>query len=203
MEVTAFGGNSVRLTTKSIAVAVDPSPNVSSKLSNDVVLLTQSHDSASAGEAMVIDGPGEYEVKGAMITGLPARLHVDEQKDGQRGTVYGLTADGIKVAVVGNIHPDLTDSQVELLGQPHLLIIPVGGHGLTLDGQAAAKIVSQLEPKYVVPVHFDDGVTKYDVPQDKVEVFLKEVGASPEPQSKLKLTLKDLPVETITALLKA
>jgi L-ascorbate metabolism protein UlaG (beta-lactamase superfamily) len=91
---------------------------------------------------------------------------------------------------------------VEALGQIDILVVPVGNHGLTLDAQAAAAFVSQLEPKYVIPTHFDDGKTKYEVPQDKVDAFLKEIGSNPEPQSKLKILAKDLPLETTAVVLQ-
>jgi L-ascorbate metabolism protein UlaG (beta-lactamase superfamily) len=148
---------------------------------------------------MVFDGPGEYEVKGASIVGVPARLHIDES--GHRGTAYGLVVDGVNVVVTGNIAGKLDEDQVEKLGQVDVLIVPVGGSGLTLDAEGAAAVVTQLEPSYVVPIHFDDGVTKYPVPQAKVELFLKEMGANPEPQSKLRVNPKEAPPETQVVLL--
>jgi len=148
---------------------------------------------------MVIDGPGEYEVKGAMITGVPARLHIDES--GHRGSVYSMVVDGVNVVVVGNIAGKLDEDQVEKLGQVDVLVVPVGGNGLTLDAEGAAAVVAQLEPSYVVPVHYDDGVTKYPVPQASVELFLKEMGVSPEPETKLRISQKEAPAETQVVLL--
>jgi hypothetical protein len=57
-------------------------------------------------------------------------------------------------------------------------------------------VVAQLEPGYVVPVHYDDGVSKYPVQQAGVEKFLKEMGVSPEPESKLRVNPKEAPAET-------
>ena len=56
--------------------------------------------------------------------------------------------------------------------------------------------MSLLEPAYVVPVHYDDGKTKYAMPQDPASVFFKEIGANPEATTKLKVSSKDLPEET-------
>jgi L-ascorbate metabolism protein UlaG (beta-lactamase superfamily) len=100
------------------------------------------------------------------------------------------------VVVAGNISGKLDADQVENLGQVDVLVVPVGGHGLTLDAEGAAAVVTQLEPSYVVPVHFDDGVTKYPMPQDKPEVFFKEMGVNPEPESKLRINQKEAPAET-------
>ncbi len=73
------------------------------------------------------------------------------------------------------------------------MVIPVGGKGLTLDSNAAAKLISQFEPQYVIPVHYDDGATKYPMPQDKLDTFLQEVGAeATTPVAKLKVNPKTL-----------
>ena len=47
-----------------------------------------------------------------------------------------------------------------------------------------------------MPVHYDDGVSKYPMPQDGVELFLKEMGVNPEPESKLRVNSKEAPTET-------
>jgi L-ascorbate metabolism protein UlaG (beta-lactamase superfamily) len=151
---------------------------------------------------MVIDGPGEYEVKGTMITGVPTRLHTDDPEARNTATMYSVAIDGVKVGLLGNIEPNLTDAQIESLGQVDILVLPVGGHGLTLDATAAAKIISQLEPKYVVPTHYDDGKTHYEMPQAQLEVFLKEMGATPEPVAKLRVTARDMPLETAVVVLE-
>ncbi len=199
MEISFLGENSIRITGKDLAIICDPvstkSGLATSKTTNEVTLLSVATESNSGEKTgMVIDGPGEYEVKGAAITGVPAQLHIDE--NGHRSTIYAISVDGIQVAYLGNIAPELSNLQVEALGEVDVLVLPVGGHGFTLDATAAAKIISQLEPKYVIPTHFDDGKTKFEVPQDKLEVLHKEIGASPEPQAKLRLTTKDLPLET-------
>lgn len=205
MEISFLGANCVRITGKNIAVLVDPHKGMPElKQKNEATLLTQIVDAPSVASAgMVIDGPGEYEIAGTMVTGVAAQLHIDDPASkAKNGTIYSLDVDDITIAVLGNIAPELSDDQVEAMGQVDVLTIPVGGHGLTLDATSAAKIISQLEPKYVIPTHYDDGKSKYEVPQDKLEVFLKEIGSSPEPVAKLKVTGKDLPLETTVVVLE-
>lgn len=206
MEVTYFGMNCVRLTGKDISVLCDPAPKNSGlselKLANDVTLLSQSGLGEAQKPGMILDGPGEYEVKGTMITGIPAKLHIDHEKEADNSTIYSISIDGVRVAFLGNIAPELKDKQLEALGEIDVLVIPVGGHGLTLDATAAAQIISHLEPKYVIPTHYDDGKSKYEVPQDKLDVFMKEVGSSSEAQPKLRVLQKDLPLETTVAVLQ-
>jgi L-ascorbate metabolism protein UlaG (beta-lactamase superfamily) len=202
LDITYLGAGSVKLSGKNINVVCDPyGPDAGlGKITSKADVVTLSGpDLGSMPEGMVLDGPGEYEVKGATITGVPARLHIDET--GNRGTVYSILVDGINVVVTGNIIGKLDDDEVEALGQVDVLIVPVGGHGLTLDAEGAAAVVTQLEPTFVVPVHYDDGATKYPVPQDGVDKFLGEMGASPEPESKLRISQKEAPAETQVVLL--
>jgi L-ascorbate metabolism protein UlaG (beta-lactamase superfamily) len=193
MDITYLGAGSVRMAGRSLNVVCDPTGQSKA----DVVTISGPSESEAdwtvpAG-AMQIDVPGEYEVKGAMITGVPARLHIDEA--GHRGTVYSIVIDGVNVVVTGNISGKLDEDQIENLGQVDVLIVPVGGGGLTLDAEGAAAVIGQLEPGYVIPVHYDDGVTKYPVPQAGVDKFLKEMGVSPEPESKLRVNSKETPEE--------
>jgi L-ascorbate metabolism protein UlaG (beta-lactamase superfamily) len=194
MDITYLGAGSVKLAGKSLNVVSDPIGAVKA----DVVTLSSPAETEAGWPvvpgAMVIDVPGEYEVKGAMIFGVPAQLHIDET--GHRGTVFSVVIDGVNVVIAGNISGKLDEDQIENLGQVDVLVVPVGGNGLTLDAEGAAAVVAQLEPGYVVPVHYDDGVSKYPVPQAGVDKFLKEMGVNPEPESKLKVNPKEAPAET-------
>jgi L-ascorbate metabolism protein UlaG (beta-lactamase superfamily) len=205
VEITFFGMNCVRLTGKDLALLCDPFPSSAGlpdiKLTNDATLLSVQGGVVPAKPGMIIDGPGEYEIKGASITGVPANLHIDESGVPPAAAMYSILIDGIRVVYLGNVAAGLSNEQAESLGQPDVLVLPVGNHGLTLDATAAAGLISQLEPKYVVPTHFDDAATKYEVAQDPLEIFLKEIGANPEPQPKLRVTTKDLPLETTVVVL--
>ena len=70
----------------------------------------------------------------------------------------------------------ISDEQYERIGVVDILIIPVGGNGYTLDAKDAAVIVKNIEPKVVIPVSYSDSGLKYEVPQDDVELFVKELG---------------------------
>lgn len=197
MDITSLGNGLVKLSSRHLQMVVGS--KFPEKLAGiDVIALTQPGETSS--DVMVLDSPGEYEVGGVLVQGVAAKLHIDE--DGQRGTIYVVQADDVNLAILANIAPSLTNQQLEAMGQVDVLVIPVGGHGLTLDAPAAAAIVAQVEPKVVIPVHYDDGVSTYEMPQDKLEVFLKELGVTPQETTKYKLTTKDLPEETIVVVLK-
>lgn len=203
MDISYLGSGSVRISGKNIELVTDPLSNF--KFKADVVTHSAPATSAEAPYAVaegavVLDDPGEYEVKGATIIGVPARLHIDEA--GHRGTAFSILVDGVNVVVLGNISGKLDEAQIEPLGQIDVLVVPVGGGGLTLDAEGAAEVVAQLEPSWVVPVHFDDGITQYPVPQAGVEAFLKEMGTTVlEPVSKFKVAGKDPSAETQVVLL--
>lgn len=202
MEITYLGAGCVRLSGKRLSVICNPFDDsyglgsISAKA--DVVTTTTVDGFSKLGDLMVFNTPGEYEIKGSMIAGVPARLHTDEK--GHNATVFSIIIDGINVVVTGNISGKLDQTQLETLGKVDVLVVPVGNHGLTMDAQGASEVVTQLEPSYVVPVHFADSKTKYPVDQDSVELFLKELGAAPEAVSKFKV-VGELPTETQVVLL--
>lgn len=202
MDITYLGAGGVKISGKHIGILCDPPAGAASaKPPADVALFSAPETRTDTTAGMVVDGPGEYEIKGALIVGVPAQLHVDA--DGARGTVYALDIDGVRVAFFGNVAPGLSNEQVEALGQVDVLIVPVGGHGLTLDAEAAVQMVATLEPKYVIPTHYDNGKTKYPVPQDEVGKFTAEMGASPEPVAKFRPNPKEMPLETTVVVLQA
>ncbi len=204
MDITYYGAGTVKLTGKTLTLLIDPfTPDAKlGKLPQriNVVVKTSDEQTGEVQDVPTFKTPGEFEVGGVMIAGIAARLHTDD--DGHRGTIFSIKSDGVNVVALGNIADELSQGQVEPLGKIDVLIIPVGGNGLTLDGAAAAKLVAQLEPAYVIPVHFGDGTTHYPVPQDGVDGFLKEVGSQSEEIPKLKVNARELPTETEVVLLK-
>lgn len=202
MELTYYGATCLQLSTKQMTAVIDPLETKKTgtklpKIKADVVLRSQLKADSTLDTPLVIHTPGEYEIKGVSIQGIPARLHIDKPKDPAAGVMYRFEHHDISVLVAGNIAADLSDQQLEQIGEIKVLVVPVGGHGLTLDAQAAAGLVNRLEPNVIVPIHYDDGVTKYEMPQDKVDVFLQEVGVSnQETKAKLKITARTLPEDT-------
>jgi L-ascorbate metabolism protein UlaG (beta-lactamase superfamily) len=93
----------------------------------------------------------------------------------------------VRVAVLGNIDPKLSEDQLEGIGVIDILILPVGGGGYTLDATSAASLVRQIDPKVVIPVHYADDALKYEVPQDTLETFVKELGAPVETAARYKV----------------
>lgn len=173
-------------------------------LEAQVVISTHTHKdhsnvNAVTGDPLVVAGPGEYEVAGVSITGV-ATAH-DTSGGSERGvnTLFHIFTDGINIVHAGDLGHVLTEEQVSGIDNVDILMIPVGGN-YTIDAEAAAKVVAQLEPKIIIPMHYKIPGLTADI--QGVEPFLKEMGAeSVEPQPKLTITKDKLPEEPAVVLL--
>lgn len=187
MDIEYLGANCLRITTKKATVFVDPivpgSKIDTSKAKFSLITNTNLVDYKN-GE-FVVDTPGEYEISGLSVHGLAAKAHMDEE--GESAVIYKIIHDGISLVVVGHIFTKLTDEQLEAIGMVDILVVPVGGNGYTIDSTGAAQLSRKIEPKIVIPVHYNDKGIKYEVPQADLKLFLDEMGAQPDEQEKLKI----------------
>jgi L-ascorbate metabolism protein UlaG (beta-lactamase superfamily) len=207
MEITYLGHSCFKVVGKKVTVVCDPfNPDtVGLKLQKhdaDVVTVSHNHSDhnfleAIKGDYLLLDTPGEYEVKDSEFVGV-AGFH-DDKKGEERGkiTMFSFEVDGIKVCHLGDLGCELTSDQLDKLDGVDVLMVPVGGNK-HIDAETAVKVVNQIEPKVVLPMHFKNGSLTDFAP---VSDFYKEIGVTPEPQDKLKLSVKDLPEElTVVAL---
>lgn len=178
-------------------------------LEADVVLKTHDHGDHNfvegverlGEELLVFAGPGEYEIKGAVITGIDS-FH-DNVGGAQRGlnTIYHVLIDGLNIVHLGDLgQSQLTEEQVQVIDQTDILLIPVGGV-YTIEVKQAADIIAQLEPKIIIPMHFG-GLPGLKFPLEPADKFLKEMGAEGvTPLPKLSITKEKLPEEPQVILL--
>lgn len=171
------------------------------KLQADILLISHSHYDhnnkkavlpAREGETpFLIEGPGEYEVKGIFVEGIHS-WH-DEKEGAERGanTIFVIEAEELKICHLGDFgQKELSEEQVEEIGDIDILLIPVGGK-YTIDGKGAQKVISQIEPKIVIPMHYQ--IPKLKIKLDSLDSFLKVMGVKAvEPQNKLTIKKKDL-----------
>lgn len=208
MEIVWLGHSCFRLRGREASIVTDPCPPSTGysigKPSADIVTISHQHDDHSylkavAGRPVVVEGPGEYEIHGAFITGV-ATYH-----DRQKGEVHGgnvafvLEMEGTRVCHLGDLGHTPTADQVEEMSGVDILLVPIGGL-TTIDGAAAAEVVNLLEPRLVIPMHYRmEAVSAQLEPPDR---FLKEMGAKAvEPQPKLTVSRSSLPHETQVVLL--
>ncbi len=186
-----------------VNIVIDPfSPELGlriPKLEADIVLTTHDHYDhnnvkAVAGNPFLIEGPGEYEIKEVFIQGIPA-FHDDLQgKERGKMTIFTIEAEELRLCHLGDLgQKELTPDQLEKIGEIDILMIPIGGN-YTISGKEAVKIMSQIEPKIIIPMHY--ALPKLKVKLEEVDKFLKIMGIKKiEPVNKLTIKKKELAEE--------
>lgn len=188
------GANGLVITTKKTQLVIDPKLSLVGlkdlAVKDAIAIATEERFALKDPTAkLIIDGPGEYEVADVSVRGIRAGRHLDTDADEPVSTIYRIDIGDIRTAVIGNIAPKLSEEQLEDIGVVDILFIPVGGNGYTLDATSAATIVRQVDPRAVMPVHYADSAIAYEVPQDTLDVFTKEL-AAPVEEAGNKLKLK-------------
>lgn len=206
MELQYHGANCVVLNTKDIRIVVDDTLAAHGAKSvmreGDIALFTGQFEKPTVNTKITIGRPGEYEISNVSITGMPARSHMDEE--GQHSaTIYQVIVGDITFLFTGHIYPELSAEQLEDMNTVDVMVVPVGGNGYTLDAEGALKLIKEVEPKAVVPTHYDQKGITYEVPQQTLEQAIKELGVEPgERTSKYKVKKSDLPETTELILLE-
>jgi len=219
MEITWYGQTCVRLRGRDAVVVADAYQSVVGPTGRGITadIATYSHaDDAPLARAkgrrtrdgktvlpssldasFAVDGPGEYEVKDVLLTGV--RTYRDDQK-GQvrgRGTAFVVELDGLHTIHLGDVGHLLTEEKLGDIGSVDIACVPVGG---ALSANRAAELVAQLDPKIVVamPVCVDEADCA-----EALAKFFHEMGGEPTPQPKLAVTISTLPQETTAVLLES
>ncbi len=199
-EISASRGKNNQIT-----IAIDPfSEEVGlrfPKLEADIVLVTHDHyDHNNAkgilGNPFLIQNPGEYEIKEAFIQGIPAFHDNSQGKERGATTIYTVELEELRLCHLGDLgQKELSSEQLEKIGEIDILMIPVGGV-YTIDGREAIKIMSQIEPKIIIPMHYS--LPKLNVKLEEVDKFLKAAGVKKvEPLAKLTVKKKDISEEEV------
>jgi L-ascorbate metabolism protein UlaG (beta-lactamase superfamily) len=207
MDITCLGHSSFRIRGKSATVVTDPyAPEVGLKfprhIQADIVTVSHDHKDHNAVEQIegaphVVRGPGEYEIKGIAVIGLPV-FH-DTEKGALRGrnTIYRIEIDGVSIVHLGDLGHNLTSDQVDELDGVNILMIPVGGLH-TIDASAIADIISDIEPSIVIPMHYGRKELNQEIfgKLTPLSQFLKEIGKEGTvPVPKLVISKDKLPTE--------
>src|SRR6266851_5982453 len=168
MEISWLGHSCFVLRGKNVTLITDPfspQPGQSqgeslklSKLNAPIVTISHNHPGHNFAEGVggnprVVRGHGEYEISDVLITGV-ASYH--DNKRGQelgRNTIYVIHMDDVVICHLGDLGHTLQEEQLEEVADADVLLIPIGGHH-TLNATQAAEIISQVEPRIVIPMHY-------------------------------------------------
>ncbi|HVL53273.1 MAG TPA: MBL fold metallo-hydrolase [Vitreimonas sp.] len=211
MEITWYGRTCIRLRGRDAVVVTDPYQAVVGPtgrgITGDVVTLSHPDDTplprakgtrsrdgqtllpSSLETAFVLDAPGEYEVKGVLITGV--RTYRDDVKGQQNGrqTAFAVELDGLHTIHLGDIGHLMTEEKLADMGTIDIACVPIGGH---LNATRAAELVAQLDPRIVIPMPVC--VEEADC-EEALAKFFHEMGGEPILQQKLSVTVSALPAE--------
>ena len=201
MVITYLGADFFKVQFGDITIAVNPISKESklkqARFGADIALVSANHpdlngvDMVSHGDKkpFVISGPGEYEIKGVFIKGLPSTTTYGQSSRTAQliNSIYTVSLENMNMCFLGVLDSDtLPPATVEELDEIDVLFVPIGGDGV-LDPAKAYKLAVSLEPKIIIPTHYGDVGAK-----DALKVFLKEAGESPKAEEKLTLKKKDL-----------
>lgn len=201
MDLQFYGANCISVTHKGARIIIDDNladlGGKSVTKPEDVALFTGKHEDKAG--RLTLDSAGEYEVSDVSVIGIAAQAHVDE-KGTNSATMFKLVAGDVSVLVTGHILPELSDQQLETIGMIDVLIVPVGGNGYTVDPVGALKLIKDIEPKMVIPVHYNDKTFNFPVPQQELANALKELAMEPQ-ETVTKLKLKHTELTDVTQLI--
>ena len=136
-------------------------------------------EGARIGGGTYLSKPGSYRVGGMDLEGFSAP---HDRMGGRRfgnATIWRWQQGGLNFAHVGATAGPITGADKVLLGNPDVLIIGVGGGSKIYDGDEAADLVKQLNPRRVIPVQYVNGDAPAGCDQGGVQPFLDAMGGTP------------------------
>ena len=171
-----------------------PLPKAKGKRSRDGQTLLP----ARLDDAFVLDGPGEYEVKDVLLTGV--RTYRDDAKGADRGkqTAFVVELDGMHTIHLGDIGHLLTEEKLGDIGPVDIACVPIGGALSTHEGRGARRPARPADRR---PDAARRGRGRRRA--EALAKFFHEMGGDPTPQPKLSVTISTLPAETTAVLLES
>jgi L-ascorbate metabolism protein UlaG (beta-lactamase superfamily) len=204
MNITWYGHSCFKLQSKDIVLITDPfDKKIGLRPPHGAAdIVTVSHDHYGhnnfkiiKGDPFVINSVGEYEIKKITIRGIDSYYDSKEGKERGFNVIYVIEMENMKICHLGDFGQEgFLNSQLEKIGQIDILFIPIGGI-FTIDWKLANTIISQIEPRIVIPMHYKlPGMTGDLSKIDTADNFCKEHGVSVKDAiEKFSIKKKDLP----------
>lgn len=207
MDIDWYGQACFRIREGSVAVVTDPHDRDLAvplpRVRADIVTASYVPEGAGRprglrGSPQMLSSPGEYEIGEVFVTGIPVLLKKPDPP--QRNVVFVYDFNGLTACHLGRIDDLLPESQIEALNDVDVLFIPIDSER-TLTADQAAEIVQMIEPRIVIPMHFDPTRLAHD--PAAVAHFMHAVGANGvATEETLRLHAGRLPEETQVVLLE-
>lgn len=205
MFVSWFGTSALKIEYKvgedTAVLLVDPytmkGETMPRNLAAQVALFTRGEEDAITlmKEPYTVSNPGEYETSNVAIVGI----RNPESKTAP--VLYRFSVEELTIGHLGMLDKKLPDNLVAEFDGVDVLFVPVGNNEV-ISAETAAELVTQIEPRVVVPICFQSGDSGKQFKD--VQPFLKELGiTNPTIEERARLRKKDLPEDTmLTIVLK-
>lgn len=124
-----------------------------------------------------ISGPGEYEIAGVQVEGLP-------------NGIFLLRVEDTFLLYLDRLSRPLTDDELDQVNLADILFVPVGGAQSGVDDvtvltpEQAVAVINQVDPRIVIPTYYAS-----------LEPFRQAEGKPLEMMQEFKVTKATLPIE--------
>lgn len=179
MTITYYGVSCFKIQSKEVIFVFDPPSKESNfrspRFKSDIVFISHNHANHNGkenfieSESFIIEGPGEYELKNILTKGIESYHDSSGGKKKGTNTIYLVEGEGIKLCHLGDFgEQEISSNLKEKIGQVDILFLPVDSD--LVSGEEAFRIINQIEPKLVIPMHYN--LSKKH--QNNFQEFLKE-----------------------------
>lgn len=171
LKITYYGHACFKLESNGLSVVFDPVDEETGYVydekikTNKVVISHNHHDHANLDLIELVD-----EEKADEMPFMQIKTFHDNCLGAKRGrnTVTVLDINDFRVCHLGDLGHDLSESDIDEIGNIDVLFIPCGGI-YTIDGKSAAYISRKVDARVIIPMHYKTSKTTFNL--DDVEVF--------------------------------
>lgn len=208
MQISWHGQYTVKIVTKETTIVLDPYAATEGltpfRAKADVVSLSNpsepsmSNVSGIQGDPLLINTPGEYSFRGCTLFSIGWNNENGTEQSLQRWIVEEMA-----VLHVGALNRDLNEYELQELEKVDIdvLLVPVGG-GSGLEVSRAMKMITTIEPKIIIPIHYALPGLKEKL--TSLKAFADEMGISaPKEEKKIILKKSKLPQDDMQTVILA
>ena len=143
----------------------------------------------------IVNSPGKITIFDIQIEGIPT-FH-DELSGSKLGKniIFKFEVDWIKIAHLGDLGHMLSSSQVEILGDIDILMIPIGGI-YTINADTAIDIIQEIRPKIAIPMHYKENDIQVNPECITVDDFKEKIGSFKEVGHTITINKSTIPEKT-------
>ena len=169
MKITWLGHASFLIENKAgVKILTDPYDNTVGydpiDIQPDIITVSHQHFDHNATSPFtgvkIVSNPDKTSINGVDIQGI-ATFH-DKEEGAARGKniIFIISTDGLSIAHFGDL--GTMDIDYSLLTHIDIAFAPVGGT-FTIDAKEATQLLTELNPKIFIPMHFKTNKLKFDI----------------------------------------